>query len=63
MDDRSIIVTILDDNLPLMKWELGLIIATRQGEDNVIRVVTVKTAHGRYKRSVKNLSPLPIGTV
>lgn len=54
------LVTIRDDNLPPMRWTIGRIVATHPGEDNVIRVVTVKTAHGEYKRSIKNLSPLPI---
>ncbi|XP_033214033.1 uncharacterized protein LOC117171090 [Belonocnema kinseyi] len=56
------LVTMRDDNLPPMRWTLGRVIATHPGEDGVIRVVTVKTANGDCKRSVKNLSPLPIDT-
>ncbi|XP_051157423.1 uncharacterized protein LOC127279231 [Leptopilina boulardi] len=54
------LVTIRDDNLPPMKWTLGRIINTHPGADGIIRVVTVKTSSGEYKRSIKNLSPLPI---
>lgn len=54
------IVTIRDDNLPPMRWNLGRVVAATPGKDGIIRVVTVKTIHGKYKRSVKNLSSLPI---
>lgn len=54
------IVTIRDDNSTPFHWNLGRIIAVHPGNDQVIRVVTVKTAHGIYKRSMKNLFPLPI---
>ncbi|XP_033221034.1 uncharacterized protein LOC117175436 [Belonocnema kinseyi] len=54
------IVTIRDDNQPPMRWMLGRVIAVHPGEDGVVRVVTLKTENGECKRSVKNLSPLPI---
>jgi Family of unknown function (DUF5641) len=52
-------VMLREDNLPPLQWCLGRVIELHPGEDNVVRVVTVKTATGNYKRSVKKLSPLP----
>lgn len=57
------LVTIRDDSLPPMRWSLGRIINIHPGADGIIRVVTVKTSSSEYKRSVKNLSPLPIDVV
>ncbi|XP_076649206.1 uncharacterized protein LOC143356978 [Halictus rubicundus] len=54
------LVTIREENLPPMHWRLGRIIAIHPGQDNVVRVVTVKTQDGVYKRCVKRLAPLPI---
>ncbi|CAK9822943.1 hypothetical protein ANTRET_LOCUS1374 [Anthophora retusa] len=54
------LVTIKEDNLPPMQWSMGRIVAVHPGEDNIVRVATVKTQTGIYKRCVKKLAPLPI---
>lgn len=54
------LVTIQDDNTPPMHWKLGRIIAVHPGEDGIVRVATVQTTQGVYKRTVKKLAPLPI---
>ncbi|XP_071580282.1 uncharacterized protein [Temnothorax nylanderi] len=46
--------------LPPCKWELGRIIQCHAGSDNVVRVVTVKTATSEYKRPVVKICLLPI---
>lgn len=56
------LVTIKVDNMPPMHWSLGRVVAVHPGEDNIIRVATVQTNHGTYKRCVKKLAPLPIDT-
>ncbi|XP_063994282.1 uncharacterized protein LOC135171584 [Diachasmimorpha longicaudata] len=56
---RDSIVLLKDDNTPPMKWKLGRVIDLHPGVDNIIRVVTVKTATGILKRNVKRLAPLP----
>lgn len=56
------LVVLHEDNLPPMCWKLGRIIETHPGSDRVIRVVTVKTTTGVYKRSIKHLYPLPVET-
>lgn len=54
------LVVLKEDNLPPLHWKLGRIYETHPGPDGVIRVVTVKTTNGTYKRSIKQLYPLPV---
>ncbi|XP_017887382.1 uncharacterized protein LOC108629298 [Ceratina calcarata] len=54
------LVIMKEDNTPPMHWPLARITKIHPGADGIIRVVTVKTTTGEYKRSIKNLSPLPI---
>ncbi|XP_033218070.1 uncharacterized protein LOC117173541 [Belonocnema kinseyi] len=51
---------IKEDNLPPLQWKLGRIVATHPGTNGIIRVATVKTEVGEYKRCIKKLCPLPI---
>lgn len=53
-------VVINDDNLPPLQWKIGRIINVHPGSDGIIRVATVKTSNGEYKRCLKKLCPLPI---
>lgn len=53
------LVLIKDDNLPSLKWSLGRISEVHVGEDNKVRVVTLKTANGYLKRAVMSICPLP----
>ncbi|XP_055701634.1 uncharacterized protein LOC129800889 [Phlebotomus papatasi] len=53
------IVTIYEDNAPPLSWPLGRIIETHPGQDGRVRVVTVQTPRGVYKRSIHKLSKLP----
>ena len=53
-------VVVKEDNLPPLQWKLGRIVKTHPGPDNIIRVVTVSTNTGEYKRCIKKLCPLPI---
>ena len=50
------IVLIKEDNLPPLKWLTGRVVELHPGKDNLVRVVTVKTAGGTYKRPVVKLS-------
>ncbi|XP_043263007.1 uncharacterized protein LOC122403517 [Colletes gigas] len=54
------LVMIKEDNLPPMQWSMGRIVQVHPGTDNIVRVATVKTQTGLYKRCVKKLAPLPI---
>lgn len=53
------LVLLLDENLPPQQWRRGRIIATHPGGDGAIRVVTVKTTSGEFKRSVTKIAVLP----
>lgn len=53
-------VLVQDDRLPSSKWPLGRIIELHPGSDGLVRVVTVKTVTGTYKRNVTRISRLPI---
>lgn len=53
------VVFIRDDNLPPLQWSIGRVIATHVGTDNHVRVATVRTSRGDFKRAVRNLCPLP----
>ncbi|XP_029164752.1 uncharacterized protein LOC114935963 [Nylanderia fulva] len=46
--------------LPPCKWELGRVVLCHPGLDELIRVVTVKTASSEYKRPIGRLCLLPI---
>ena len=49
-------VVILKDEVTIpMKWPLGRVIQTHPGKDDLVRVATVKTAHGVFKRPVTKL--------
>ncbi|XP_076392692.1 uncharacterized protein LOC105661897 [Megachile rotundata] len=54
------LVIIKEDNAPSMKWPLGRILHVHPGDDGIVRVVTVKTGSGIYKRSTTRLCPLPV---
>lgn len=53
------VVIVLEDNLPPQKWLLGRIIEVEVSSDDKIRVVTVKTKTGTYRRPIHKLAPLP----
>ncbi|XP_062557682.1 uncharacterized protein LOC134222533 [Armigeres subalbatus] len=53
------LVLLLDENLPPQHWRRGRIIATHPGRDGAVRVVTVKTGSGEFKRSVTKIAVLP----
>ena len=44
-------VLIKEDNIRCGQWPLGRIVKLDPGEDGVVRVVTVQTSKGTYKRS------------
>jgi len=53
------VVLIRDDNLPPLQWSIGRVIDTHFGTDDNVRVATVRTSRGEFKRAVRNLCPLP----
>ena len=52
------IVVLREDNVTPMKWPLARVIETHAGKDGLVRVVTVKTATGTYRRPVVKVTLL-----
>ena len=52
------IVLIKEDGLPPGKWVLGKIIDTHPGKDDKVRVVSIKTVTGIFKRPITKVCPL-----
>lgn len=53
-------VLLTEDNIPPIYWPLGRIVETYPGKDNIVRVVSVKTNSGLFKRSVTRVALLPL---
>ncbi|XP_078049783.1 uncharacterized protein LOC144476560 [Augochlora pura] len=58
---EGMLVYVRDEQTAPLQWKLGRIIAVHPGDDGIVRVATVRTAKGTYKRAIKQLSPLPMG--
>ncbi|XP_062557415.1 uncharacterized protein LOC134222287 [Armigeres subalbatus] len=53
------VVILREDNIPPLQWPLARIVEVHPGADGVVRVVTVYTSKGTYKRQVNRICPLP----
>ncbi|XP_038106744.1 uncharacterized protein LOC119766334 [Culex quinquefasciatus] len=53
-------VLIKDENAPPQKWKLGRVLHVFRGTDGNVRVVTVRTATGRFDRAISKVCALPI---
>ncbi|XP_055633837.1 uncharacterized protein LOC129774165 [Toxorhynchites rutilus septentrionalis] len=53
-------VLLKEENLPPLKWRYGRITNIFRGEDNNIRVVSVKTAEGEFRRAISKVCVLPL---
>ncbi|CAK9799145.1 hypothetical protein ANTPLA_LOCUS1910 [Anthophora plagiata] len=60
--ERDDLVLIKEEALPSMRWPLGRVLEIHPGKDGIVRVATIKTANGIYKRCVKKLCVLPTDT-
>ncbi|KMQ87859.1 hypothetical protein RF55_12758 [Lasius niger] len=54
------LVLLREDTTTPLHWPLGRIVSVYPGPDEIVRVVSVKTAHGIYKRPIMKLSLLPL---
>ena len=52
------VVVLQESGIVPTKWPLGRILETHPGRDNLVRVVTVKTAQGVYTRPVSKIAVL-----
>lgn len=53
------LVLLIDDNSPPLHWPMGRVLEVHPGEDGVVRVATVKTDTGTFKRAVRKLCAIP----
>lgn len=53
------IVVLREPNIPQSHWVLARVIKLHPGKDGKVRIVTIKTSKGEYKRPVIKLAPLP----
>ena len=52
------VVILQEDNMVPTKWPLAKVIQTHTRKDRLVRVVTIKTATGAYKRPVTKIALL-----
>jgi hypothetical protein len=52
------VVILQESGIAPTKWPLGRVLETHPGQDNLVRVVTLKTAQGVYKRPISKIAVL-----
>jgi hypothetical protein len=52
------LVLIREDHIPPLKWRLARITAVHKGKDDLVRIVTLKTANGELTRPLTKIAPL-----
>ena len=53
------VVILMEDNLGCARWPLGVITKLYPGTDELVRVASVRTATGVYKRNITRLCLIP----
>jgi hypothetical protein len=53
------LVLVKEDNLPPLVWKKAVISDIHTGRDGLIRVVTLRTAKGTFKRPITKICFLP----
>lgn len=56
-------VLLKEDNIPPLKWKLGRVEELHPGSDGNVRVVTVRTKEGSYRRGISKICILPLQNV
>lgn len=54
------LVVVKEDNLPPLRWATARVVATHPGADGIVRVASIRTSSGTYKRATNRLCVLPI---
>lgn len=54
------LVLLVDEQTPPMTWPMGRVLEVHPGSDGLVRVATVRTSKGVYKRAASKLSILPL---
>ena len=53
------LVLVKDDNTTQLQWPIAVIIDTHPGKDHSVRLVTLQTPKGIFKRPITKICPLP----
>uniref|UniRef100_A0A182WNW7 DUF5641 domain-containing protein n=1 Tax=Anopheles minimus TaxID=112268 RepID=A0A182WNW7_9DIPT len=53
-------VLLKEDNLPPLMWRYGRVTHIFRGDDGNVRVVTVKTTDGEFRRAINKICILPV---
>ena len=53
-------VLLKEDNLPSCRWVIGRILEVIPGADGKVRVASIRTPTGIFKRSISRICILPI---
>lgn len=56
-------VLLKEDNIPPLKWKLGRVTELFPGPDGNVRVVTVRTKDGSFRRAISKICILPLQDV
>ncbi|KMQ82217.1 hypothetical protein RF55_23766 [Lasius niger] len=57
--EKGQLVLLKNEALPVLKWKLARIVNVHVSKDNMVRVVTVQSDTGIYKRPITQIAPLP----
>jgi hypothetical protein len=55
------LILLREDNMTPLQWPTGVITDTHAGKDGIVRVVTLRTPKGTFKRPTTKICPLPRG--
>ncbi|XP_011174851.2 uncharacterized protein LOC105207108 [Solenopsis invicta] len=56
----GLLVLLKEKNVPPLHWTIARITEVHHGKNEVVRMVTVRTAKGFFKRAARDVCPLPI---
>ncbi|XP_071578810.1 uncharacterized protein [Temnothorax nylanderi] len=56
------LVVLRDENFLPLKWKLGRVIELHPGYDGLVRVVTIRTENGHFKRAIAKVCKLPVSS-
>lgn len=57
---KGTMVLMREDNTPPLKWHIGRVTDIHPGSDGNVRVVTVRTRDGSFRRGISKICILPI---
>lgn len=56
----GMLILLKEDNTPSLQWKMAVVEEVHPGSDGLVRVASVRTSSGVFKRPIHKLCPLPI---